>query len=115
MAGLQAWRGTPTSMTPRSRGWSAIAALIAAHRSERGHVGPGVAAALAVAAAVVAALGIHGGSDTLGIIGVALFGAAIVVGTQVPHLWLRKLYRRIDRITDESDPDKHVGRPRIEL
>jgi hypothetical protein len=86
-----------------------------AHRSERAHVGPGVAAALGVAAAIVAALGIHGGSETMEITGVALFGAAIVVGTQVPHLWLRRLYRRIDRIADESDPDKHVGRDRIEL
>jgi hypothetical protein len=83
--------------------------------SERGHVGPGVASLLGVAGAVVAAIGIHGGSETTEIIGVALFGAAIVVGTQVPHLWLRKTWRRIDRITDETDPDKHVGRDRIEL
>ena len=83
--------------------------------SERGHVGPTVSGILGIAAAVVASIGIHGGSDTLEIIGVALFGAAIVGATAVPHLWLRKVWRRIDRITDESDPDKHVGRDRIEL
>ncbi len=115
MADLQARRGTPTSIIARSRRWSAIAWLTPAHRSERGHVGPGVAAAVAIAGVWFAAVGIHGGSDTTEIIGVAMLGAAIVIGTQVPHLWLRKLYRRIDRITDESDPDKHVGRPRIEL
>lgn len=92
-----------------------LAEARAGANAERGHVGPGLAAALAIAAAVVAAIGIHGGSDTMEIVGMALFGAAIVFGTQVPHLWLRRLYRRIDRITDESDPDKHVGRPRIEL
>jgi len=84
-------------------------------RPERGHVGTTLAAALGIAGAACAAIGIHGGSETTEIVGVALFGAAIVLGTAVPHLWLRKIYRRIDRITDESDPDKHVGRSRIEL
>jgi Kef-type K+ transport system membrane component KefB len=70
---------------------------------------------LGIAAAVVAAIGIHGGSDTLEIVGVALFAGAIVIGTSVPHLWLRRLYRRIDRLAGDDDPDKHVGRDRIEL
>lgn len=38
----------------------------------------------------------------------------IVLATQVPHLWMRKVYRRIDRITDSSDPDKYDGPRRIE-
>ena len=83
--------------------------------SERGHVGPSLAGMLGIAGAIIAAIGIHGGSDTLEIVGVALFGGAIVLATVVPHLWLRKIWRRIDRMAPDDDPDKHVGGNRIEL
>ena len=83
--------------------------------SESGHVGPSVASILGIAAAIVTGIGISGDSDITQIVGVALFGAAIVLATQVPHLWMRRVYRRIDRITDSSDPDKYDGPRRIEL
>jgi hypothetical protein len=78
-------------------------------RSEQGHVGSSVGSLVGIAAAVVAAIGISADSDITEIVGVGLFGLAIVLATQVPHLWLKKIYRRIDRITDESDPDRHEG------
>jgi hypothetical protein len=82
--------------------------------SERGHVGPTTASLVAIGATVVTAVGISSTSHALEIIGVALFGFALVAALQVPHWWLRKIYRRLDRITDESDPDRHE-RFRIEL
>jgi len=83
--------------------------------SESGHAGPWVATLLAIAAAVVAAIGVGSDSDTTTIIGIALFAVAIVASTQVPHYWMRRVYRRLDRITDSSDPDKYDGPRRIEL
>lgn len=83
--------------------------------SERGHVGPWAATIFAIAAAIVAAIGIGNDSDGVQIVGVALFALAIIFATQVPHYWMRKVYRRIDRITDSSDPDKYDGPRRIEL
>lgn len=77
--------------------------------SERGHVGPTTASLLAIGATIAAAIGIGIESKTVEIIGVALLGTALVAAMQVPHLWLRKIYRRIDRITDETDPDRHEG------
>ena len=77
--------------------------------SERGHVGPTTASLIAIGATVVTAIGISSRSHAAEIIGVALFGVALVVAFQIPHWWLRKIYRRIDRITDESDPDRHEG------
>lgn len=78
-------------------------------RSDQGHVGPSTASLAGVAAAIVTAVGLGMESKVTEIIGVALFGLAIVLATQAPHLWLRKIYRRIDRITDESDSDRHEG------
>lgn len=82
--------------------------------SERGHVGPTVASLVAIAAGIVGSLGIGFESKAMQIVGVGLFAFAIVAATQVPHLWIRKVWRRVDRMTDESDPDRHTSF-RIEL
>ena len=74
---------------------------------EQGHIGPTVAGLTGIAAGVVAAIGIGIDSKLMEIVGVGLFSLAIFGATAVPHLWLSKIYRRIDRITDESDPDRH--------
>jgi hypothetical protein len=85
-------------------------------KSEDGHVGPTTASVAAIAAGIVASLGIGFDSKSMEIIGVALFSAAIVVGLAAPHLWIRKVWRRLDRITDDSDPDRDVqSRRRIEF
>ncbi len=75
--------------------------------SERGHVGPTTASLLAIAAMIVASIGIGVESKIVEIAGVVLFGLTLLAALQVPHWWLRKIYRRIDRITDETDPDRH--------
>ncbi|MBF6600001.1 MAG: hypothetical protein IVW36_05790 [Dehalococcoidia bacterium] len=75
--------------------------------SERGHAGSTLSGLAAVIATIVTAVAIGGGWTALEIAGVILFGLALLGATQVPHLWLRKVYRRLDRITDESDPDRH--------
>jgi hypothetical protein len=75
--------------------------------SERGHVGPTTMSLVAIAATIVTAVGLSSESHVVEIIGVAMFGACLVAAFQIPHWWLRKIYRRIDRITDDSDPDRH--------
>jgi hypothetical protein len=75
--------------------------------SEHGHVGPTTMSLVAIAATIVTAIGIGADSDAVEIVGVGLFGLALVAAFQIPHWWLRKIYRRIDRITDENDPDRH--------
>lgn len=84
--------------------------------SEQGHVGPTLAAAVAIVAGIVASLGIGLDVKALAIVGVGLLSAALVLSTVPPHLWIRKVWRRIDRITDETDPDRDAsGRIRIEF
>jgi hypothetical protein len=81
--------------------------MVKALHSERGHVGSTVASLVAIAATIVTAIDIGASSHVVQIVGVSLLGLTIVMALQVPHWWLRKLYRRIDRITDETDPDRH--------
>ena len=83
-----------------------LANVRATLNSERGHVGPTTASLVAIAATIVTAIGIGTDSDVVEIVGVGLFGLCLVAAFQIPHWWLRKIYRRIDRITDESDPDR---------
>jgi hypothetical protein len=77
--------------------------------SEHGHVGTTTASIAAIAAGIAASLGIGLDSKALEIVGVGLFSGAIVVGLAAPHLWIRKVWRRLDRITDETDPDRDVS------
>jgi hypothetical protein len=42
------------------------------------------------------------------IVGVILFAGALVLATQSGHLSVGKASRRLDRLTDESDPDRDV-------
>lgn len=74
--------------------------------SERGHVGSTMASLVAIAATVATAIGISAESHVVQIIGVSLFGLTMLMALQVPHWWQRKIYRRIDRIADESDPER---------
>ena len=75
--------------------------------SQRGHVGPTTASLVAVGAAIVTAIGVTSESHVVEVFGIALFGLGLVAAFQIPHWWLRKIYRRIDRITDDTDPDRH--------
>lgn len=82
--------------------------------SEQGHVGSTVAGLFAIVAGIVASLGIGLESKVVEIVGVCLFAFALVLGTQAVHLWHRKVARRLDRMTDENDPDRDV-RPRLRI
>ena len=64
---------------------------------------------MGIAAGIVTALGIGFDMKAMEIVGVGLFAGAIVLSTVAPHLWIRKVWRRLDRITDETDPDRDVN------
>ncbi|OGO52407.1 MAG: hypothetical protein A2148_05780 [Chloroflexi bacterium RBG_16_68_14] len=75
---------------------------------EEGHVGPGIASLLALAGAILLPIGLSGDSDGLSIAGAALLGLGVIVGANAPHLWARRIYRRLDRMAPD-DPDAHTG------
>ncbi len=70
-------------------------------KSERGHVGSGLPVLLALAALVMLPLGLASGNDGLAAADGALLALAVVIGALAPHLWVRKIWARIDR----DDPD----------
>jgi hypothetical protein len=76
--------------------------------SERGHVGTTFGSLIGIAAAVVVSLGIAFDWQVAEIVGVMLFAGAFVVATQSGHLASGKVSRRLDRLTDDSDPDRDV-------
>jgi len=83
--------------------------------AERGHIGSGAATLLGLASAIVLALALMGDSDALAIAGAILVGLGIAVAGNAPHVWVRRLYRRLDRIAPD-DPDARPNtRIRIEL
>lgn len=73
-------------------------------RGERGHIGVALATLLGVTAAAVLVAGIAADSDAVMIIGAILAGLGIVVTANAPHIWVRRVYRRLDRVSPE-DPD----------
>ena len=72
--------------------------------SERGHVGVTVASLLAFAGMIVLAIGLGRGSNTGAVVGAVLLGLGSLIGMQAPHVWLRSVYRRLDKL-DPEDPE----------
>ncbi len=76
-------------------------------RSERGHIGVGLANLLALAGTVMLAIGLGQGVTALSVTGAIVLGLGTVVGDNAPHVWQRSVYRRLDRV----DPEDHEAMP----
>jgi hypothetical protein len=76
--------------------------------SERGHVGSTFGSLIGIAAGIVVSLGIGFELKAMEIVGVVLFAGALAIATQSGHLSIGKAFRRLDRLTDDSDPDRDV-------
>lgn len=85
------------------------------HTDECGHGGAALASLLGIAAAIVLVVAIAAGSDGLAIAGAILVGLGIVIAVQAPHIWLRRLYTRLDRIQPDDPEVRPHGNLRIEF
>jgi hypothetical protein len=72
--------------------------------SERGHVGVSVASLLALAGMIVLAIGLGRDSSTVAVVGAVLLGLGSLIGMNAPHIWMRSVYRRLDRVSP-NDPE----------
>ena len=76
-------------------------------QNEMGHGGVTLATLLALAGTVLLALGLGQHSTSLAVAGAIVLGVGSIVGANAPHIWLRSVYRRLDRV----DPDDHEAMP----
>lgn len=74
---------------------------------ERGHVGVTVGSLLALAGTVVLAIGLGGDNNIASVIGAIALGAGSLLGMNAPHIWMRSVYRRLDKV----DPEDHEAMP----
>ena len=72
--------------------------------SERGHIGASVASLLALAGMIVLAIGLGRDSNTVAVVGAVLLGLGSLIGMNAPHIWMRSVYRRLDKL-DPEDPE----------
>ena len=76
-------------------------------QNEMGHGGVTLATLLALTGTVLLALGLGQDSTALAVAGAIVLGVGSIVGANAPHIWLRSVYRRLDRV----DPDDHEAMP----
>ena len=76
--------------------------------SERGHAGVTFGSTIVIVGTVLLAIGLGHDSSTLSMVGVIVLGAGTLVGINAPHIWLRRIYRRLDRVSP-ADPDVRTG------
>jgi len=84
-------------------------------RSEQGHVAVTVASALVIAGTVVLAIGLGNDNNTLSVIGAIVLGASSLLGMNGPHIWLRSVYRRLDKVTPDDEDARPDTRIRIQF
>jgi hypothetical protein len=84
-------------------------------RSERGHIGAGLASTLAIVGTVLLAIGLGNDSNALAVAGAIVLGAGTVASVSAPHLWLRHIYRRLDKVDPEDREAMPEKRARIQF
>ena len=82
---------------------------------EDGHIGSGLASLLALAGMVLLSVGLAGDSDPLAITGAVLLGLGIIVAVNAPHIWVGRIYRRLDRVAPDDPDARTEAGPRIEF
>ena len=75
-------------------------------QGERGHVGVSLASLLAIAGTALLAIGLGNGTTELAVCGAIVLGIGSLLGMNAPHIWMRSVYRRLDKVTPD-DPDAH--------
>ena len=76
--------------------------------SEDGHVGAALASLLALVGMVLLPIGLAIDIDALSIAGAVFLGLGIIVSVGAPHIWIGRIYRRLDRVAPD-DPDASAG------
>jgi hypothetical protein len=84
-------------------------------RSERGHGAVTCATTFAIVGTVLLAIGLGNDSNGLSVAGAIVVGIGSVVGFNGPHLWLRSVYRRLDKVDPEDNEAMPEKRIRIQL
>ena len=72
--------------------------------SERGHAGVSVATVLMLAGTVLLAVGLGNETTGLSVAGAVVLGLGSILGANAPHIWMRSVYRRLDKL-DPEDPE----------
>jgi hypothetical protein len=75
--------------------------------SERGHIGVTLASLLAVAGTILLAIGLGHDRSGMSVGGAIVLGVGSLLGMQAPHIWMRSVYRRLDKV----DPNDHEALP----
>jgi hypothetical protein len=83
--------------------------------SERGHIGSGVATLLGIAGGALLPIGLLVDSDWLAAAGGAALGLGVVVAVNAPHVWVRRVYGRLDRLAPDDPDARPDTKIRIEL
>jgi hypothetical protein len=76
-------------------------------QSERGHIGVSLGTTLAVVGTVLLAIGLGNDSNGMSVAGAIVLGLGSLIGMNAPHIWMRSVYRRLDKL----DPEDHESLP----
>jgi drug/metabolite transporter (DMT)-like permease len=76
-------------------------------QSERGHIGVTLGSVLAVVGTILLAIGLGNDNNGMSVAGAIVLGAGSLLGMQAPHIWMRSVYRRLDKV----DPEDHESMP----
>ena len=77
-------------------------------RSERGHAGVTLGSTIAIVGTVLLAIGLGHDSNGMSVVGAIVLGVGSLIGMNAPHIWMRSVYRRLDKV-DPDDPDVRSG------
>jgi hypothetical protein len=77
-------------------------------QNETGHVGVTLATLVVLVGTILLAIGLGQDSTGPAVAGAIVLGIGSIIGASAPHVWLRSVYRRLDRV-DPDDPDVRSG------
>ena len=70
-------------------------------QSERGHGGVTFGSTIVIIGVVLLAIGLGRDSNSMSVAGAIVLGLGTLLGINAPHIWMRSVYRRLDKV----DPD----------
>ena len=84
-------------------------------RSEQGHIANGLTSILAITGAELLASGLGQDITGLSVAGAIVLGLSSITAVNAPHVWLRSVYRRLDKVDPEDKESMPDNRRRIQL